>query len=153
MAAKESKRKEKARLITEVVEAVAQAQVASSAAAGRLHGAEGAAGGRRALLHQLEQQPGLTVPELARLRGVSRQYVQTVVNDLVSGGLVEAQPNPGHKRSPRLQATKAGTALLEDSARREGPFAETLAARSEEHTSELQSLMRISYAVFCLKKK
>src|SRR3546814_7693516 len=30
--------------------------------------------------------------------------------------------------------------------------AETL-VRSEEHTSELQSLMRISYAVFCLKKK
>src|SRR3546814_3851039 len=28
-----------------------------------------------------------------------------------------------------------------------------LVARSEEHTSELQSLMRISYAVFCLKKK
>src|SRR3546814_7514941 len=28
-----------------------------------------------------------------------------------------------------------------------------LAFRSEEHTSELQSLMRISYAVFCLKKK
>src|SRR3546814_9444057 len=27
------------------------------------------------------------------------------------------------------------------------------ASRSEEHTSELQSLMRISYAVFCLKKK
>src|SRR3546814_10779045 len=42
------------------------------------------------------------------------------------------------------------------------PFADALAARgvavfvherSEEHTSELQSLMRISYAVFCLKKK
>src|SRR3546814_8256472 len=28
-----------------------------------------------------------------------------------------------------------------------------IGARSEEHTSELQSLMRISYAVFCLKKK
>src|SRR3546814_4156319 len=35
------------------------------------------------------------------------------------------------------------TALLE----------EAIAVRSEEHTSELQSLMRISYAVFCLKKK
>src|SRR3546814_13963406 len=42
-----------------------------------------------------------------------------------------------------------------------GPLAERLEAglraldgdRSEEHTSELQSLMRISYAVFCLKKK
>src|SRR3546814_1814974 len=33
-------------------------------------------------------------------------------------------------------------------------FAGAIAApRSEEHTSELQSLMRISYAVFCLKKK
>src|SRR3546814_8419506 len=31
--------------------------------------------------------------------------------------------------------------------------AETAPSRSEEHTSELQSLMRISYAVFCLKKK
>src|SRR3546814_3898405 len=38
-----------------------------------------------------------------------------------------------------------------------GPIANRAAgavkARSEEHTSELQSLMRISYAVFCLKKK
>src|SRR3546814_9292948 len=37
------------------------------------------------------------------------------------------------------------------------PFGERMEsarrARSEEHTSELQSLMRISYAVFCLKKK
>src|SRR3546814_1677674 len=32
-------------------------------------------------------------------------------------------------------------------------FAKHDAIRSEEHTSELQSLMRISYAVFCLKKK
>src|SRR3546814_2021616 len=32
-------------------------------------------------------------------------------------------------------------------------FAKVRAKRSEEHTSELQSLMRISYAVFCLKKK
>src|SRR3546814_4213621 len=40
---------------------------------------------------------------------------------------------------------------------RPGPFRSrascSLRPRSEEHTSELQSLMRISYAVFCLKKK
>src|SRR3546814_1898403 len=34
-----------------------------------------------------------------------------------------------------------------------GSFNEMLQSRSEEHTSELQSLMRISYAVFCLKKQ
>src|SRR3546814_3134976 len=33
------------------------------------------------------------------------------------------------------------------------PQSPNVSARSEEHTSELQSLMRISYAVFCLKKK
>src|SRR3546814_3493653 len=33
------------------------------------------------------------------------------------------------------------------------PILGQAASRSEEHTSELQSLMRISYAVFCLKKK
>src|SRR3546814_10406680 len=55
----------------------------------------------------------------------------------------------------------AGDAVHRD--RREPPVAAeavdehrgdaALAQRSEEHTSELQSLMRISYAVFCLKKK
>src|SRR3546814_8066979 len=34
-----------------------------------------------------------------------------------------------------------------------GTTSATTTGRSEEHTSELQSLMRISYAVFCLKKK
>src|SRR3546814_3450569 len=34
-----------------------------------------------------------------------------------------------------------------------GPVVSRPQTRSEEHTSELQSLMRISYAVFCLKKK
>src|SRR3546814_4944677 len=41
-----------------------------------------------------------------------------------------------------------------DIASGDGVLAELLAPhRSEEHTSELQSLMRLSYAVFCLKKK
>src|SRR3546814_7500428 len=38
-------------------------------------------------------------------------------------------------------------------ARQAGTLAPRASYRSEEHTSELQSLMRISYAVFCLKKK
>src|SRR3546814_5154843 len=37
--------------------------------------------------------------------------------------------------------------------RRSRSYASEESRRSEEHTSELQSLMRISYAVFCLKKK
>src|SRR3546814_9924056 len=44
---------------------------------------------------------------------------------------------------------RAGDRIVE----RELQIQPTITVRSEEHTSELQSLMRISYAVFCLKKK
>src|SRR3546814_4757186 len=50
----------------------------------------------------------------------------------------------GERKNPIFAATLLGktrNSLMSDQ------------ARSEEHTSELQSLMRISYAVFCLKKK
>src|SRR3546814_9618421 len=46
-----------------------------------------------------------------------------------------------------------GLAIQHRAPRHEGEFPALLDKRSEEHTSELQSLMRISYAVFCLKKK
>src|SRR3546814_7960222 len=52
---------------------------------------------------------------------------------------------------PQLQAAKDDTARGE--IYQEADDKMVAAVRSEEHTSELQSLMRISYAVFCLKKK
>src|SRR3546814_7190786 len=60
---------------------------------------------------------------------------------------------------PRAAAGEDGRAdgdrLLPEFLRRRDPRARRamVPRRSEEHTSELQSLMRISYAVFCLKKK
>src|SRR3546814_4022323 len=60
---------------------------------------------------------------------------------------------PGHAALRLRQGEAAG----DEASRRAIPFADDVgvgaAGRSEEHTSELQSLMRISYAVFCLKKK
>src|SRR3546814_3445704 len=47
----------------------------------------------------------------------------------------------------------AGAAALGGPSSPFAPIVAALMPRSEEHTSELQSLMRISYAVFCLKKK
>src|SRR3546814_7165820 len=46
-----------------------------------------------------------------------------------------------------------GCATFMNLGARKARFAPGSMKRSEEHTSELQSLMRISYAVFCLKKK
>src|SRR3546814_7531188 len=53
---------------------------------------------------------------------------------------------------PRMKLLAVLVLLLQASASYSQP-AEHCPVRSEEHTSELQSLMRISYAVFCLKKK
>src|SRR3546814_8587608 len=50
-------------------------------------------------------------------------------------------------------SAEVGAAEAPDEAFEPGPGVRDRAGRSEEHTSELQSLMRISYAVFCLKKK
>src|SRR3546814_5919745 len=50
-------------------------------------------------------------------------------------------------------AGKDARVVLGTSAPTEDEASEELRKRSEEHTSELQSLMRISYAVFCLKTK
>src|SRR3546814_7381558 len=51
------------------------------------------------------------------------------------------------------RAGNRGTLLLPARQRRGALKCIVVYTRSEEHTSELQSLMRISYAVFCLKKK
>src|SRR3546814_3818419 len=62
-------------------------------------------------------------------------------------GVGEEQMPPAEHRTRRIERAAM---LLQI-----GPLDEIAAIllRSEEHTSELQSLMRISYAVFCLKKK
>src|SRR3546814_5952253 len=72
-------------------------------------------------------------------------------------GLVDSAP-PTHRSKPGpcsgcTTPTKE-TSLISGAPSRLGwPLTEVLNLRSEEHTSELQSLMRISYAVFCLKKR
>src|SRR3546814_8104055 len=59
-----------------------------------------------------------------------------------------------HRVFPRRKAaglTAEDASLIDGSVLANAPFRPAIGARSEEHTSELQSLMRISYAVFCLK--
>src|SRR3546814_4033274 len=59
-----------------------------------------------------------------------------------------AQPGPGRRARRAAGPDRPADGLRRAAGGPGGP-----AGRSEEHTSELQSLMRISYAVFCLKKK
>lgn len=52
-----------------------------------------------------------TVPQIGRSFGQPRQLVQRAANSLMDAGLVEAAPNPDHKRAVLLRATERGIAL------------------------------------------
>src|SRR3546814_7093451 len=74
--------------------------------------------------------------------------------------LFRSDRSGGHSRFRRRRNRAAapvprpkGKGLRSRRAQRTRPRRSLFPHRSEEHTSELQSLMRISYAVFCLKKK
>src|SRR3546814_7042338 len=81
----------------------------------------------------------------AQFGGVKRRFTNVGEVDL-PGGKATVIDDYGH-HPVEIRAVLA--------AAREGAQGRVIAVvqRSEEHTSELQSLMRISYAVFCLKKK
>src|SRR3546814_1228001 len=67
-------------------------------------------------------------------------------------GPTPEEPWPGRSHRASRWRVRAGTRRSKVAASSANPWVRTT-GRSEEHTSELQSLMRISYAVFCLKKK
>src|SRR3546814_5777841 len=76
---------------------------------------------------------------------------------LVAGPLCAAIPAAPDRRQgvgPYPQLILRGVTVINGTGSPAfGPADIVIEGRSEEHTSELQSLMRISYAVFCLKKK
>src|SRR3546814_1520664 len=65
----------------------------------------------------------------------------------------EGRCRQDHARAAPCRTMDEARAPRPADRRRSPGFRARLVPRSEEHTSELQSLMRISYAVFCLKKK
>jgi len=69
------------------------------------------AGGQE-VLEILEAHGDQTVPQIARLRGTSRQNIQILVNKLQQDGCVELANNPAHKRSNLVRATNKGSARL-----------------------------------------
>src|SRR3546814_6527586 len=108
------------------------------------------------LTGQLMPGEQLSLRSTAEALGVSVMPVREAVYQLVADQALEVAPN----RSVRvpLMSAEQFKEITKIRLEIEG-FAVAQAAqnvppeRSEEHTSELQSLMRISYAVFCLKKK
>lgn len=79
-----------------------------------LHAGEQLAPSLRGVLRNLLQNGPMTVPAVASLRPVSRQYIQKVVNELKAKGFVSLIANPAHKRSRLVQITEQGEAHLNE---------------------------------------
>lgn len=69
-----------------------------------------------------------TVPQIGRSLGQPRQIVQRAANSLMDAGLIEAEPNPDHKRAVLLRATTRGLALKRDIDSRAEAIASSVAA-------------------------
>ncbi|HHZ08377.1 MAG TPA: MarR family transcriptional regulator, partial [Rhizobiales bacterium] len=73
----------------------------------------------------------LTVSDLARILGQSRQSLQRLVNEMVGDDLLRFAANPGHKRSPFVEPTEAGRRLHAEVEARRIPWTEGIASRMD----------------------
>ena len=83
----------------------------------------------------------LTVPQIARRMGLTRQAVQASVNRLLSDGLVEAAENPEHRRSPLIRMTEPGSRNYAAIQKRQAAWVNELAAGLKR--SELATAARV----------
>jgi DNA-binding MarR family transcriptional regulator len=84
-----------------------------------VHGEGDSSAGRRSILRGLDRLGPQTVPQLARARTVSRQRIQVLVNAMLEDGLLAADPNPAHRKSPLLRLTSLGRRCLKGMQERE----------------------------------
>lgn len=78
-----------------------------------LHADRDVSVGMRAVLESVIDGGPQTVPHMARVRPVTRQHIQGLVNGLLDGGYVEYIDNPAHKRSKLVSPTKLGTQIFQ----------------------------------------
>ena len=100
--------------------------------AGRTHKDLGVSPAQCAVLDILLRNGPQTVPDIARMRDVSRQNVQKIVDALSERGLTASGPNPAHKRSPVIGLSAHGKQMLAAVAQREKAILETLQAGLDE---------------------
>jgi DNA-binding MarR family transcriptional regulator len=70
-----------------------------------------------------------TVPQIARVLGVTRQNVQRIADLLVAEGSAEYRDNPDHRSSPHLTLTKRGRAALDQLTKAAGGYHARLARK------------------------
>jgi DNA-binding MarR family transcriptional regulator len=126
------------------------------AAAEQVHGEGDRSAARRGVLLSLHRGGPQTVPEIARARPVSRQHIQTVVNGLLTDGLVELADNPKHRRSRLvLLSAQGSTRIRKMLARERAVFARLelgCSASELKKTAEVLTHLREAFSAAALEE-
>lgn len=108
-----------ARDVLALVNEIPRAFFRLSAIADELFADLGVGGPERGVLRDLFVEGEGAAPDFARRKAVSRQAMQTVLDNLVEKGLVRTEINPRHKRSKHYVLTRAGIDTCVELQRRE----------------------------------
>ena len=108
----------------------------------QIHANTGITAPKRTLMMDLNRNGPQTVPALAAARFISRQIIQTQVNELKVEGYLKASPNPEHKRSVLIALTPTGKAMVKKMIEAENKFIRKLGwLPKAEEVSTCQSVL------------
>ena len=122
----EKKRTQKAtgQEIHDLFREVFQLQATLSAIIDQVHERAGLSTSQNKIIRALSQIGPATVPDIAAALGVTRQFVQTVCNDLCARGYIIFLDNPRHKRSRLVELTEPGRIAFQQARQNENRIIE-----------------------------
>ncbi len=110
-----------------------------------LHGDLEVTAAMRAVMETLSTEGAMTVPQIARLKGVTRQHIQLLADALAEAGLATVKENPAHRRSSLIALTDKGKRTFAKMRAREIPVVTSIAnefdAQDLEHATALLTRM------------
>jgi DNA-binding MarR family transcriptional regulator len=92
-----------------------------------LHGDLAVTSAMRAVMETLSAEGPMTVPQIARAKGVTRQHIQLLADALAEAGLAAVKENPAHRRSSLIALTEKGKRTFAKMRAREIPVVSELA--------------------------
>jgi len=92
-----------------------------------LHGDLQVTTAMRAVMETLSASGAMTAPQIAKLKGVTRQHIQLLADALCAAGLAAVKENPAHRRSSLIALTDKGKRAFAKMQAREVPVIEALA--------------------------
>lgn len=122
--AESKSRHETGKALHDLFREVFELQSALSGIMDTVHEQAGLSTSQHKIMRALDHIGPATVPDVAAVLGVSRQFVQTVCNNLLSHKYIEFSANPRHKRSKLAALTEHGRSAFRQARRNENKIIE-----------------------------